>query len=342
MGDKSGIQWTDATWNPIRGCSLVSTGCQHCYAMKAAHRMSTGAYRELTEIGSAGPRWNGQIRLVPEKLQEPLRWRRPRRVFVNSMSDLFHEDIPDAFVEKVFAVMTLARKHTFQILTKRAQSMREFMLDPRRQENVGDLAWAHPERRPHNDCYQWPPPNVCLGVSVENQHWADERIPVLLQTPAAVRFLSCEPLLGHIQLEPKLADDGVAATAGVPMPGHPAYLAPLREGIDWVIIGGESGAGARPCELGWIRSIWDQCRAASVPCFVKQLGAHVVCPSAEWTGTPQANRWGDGPQLESRKGGDPSEWPEDLRVRQYPGPGLCEHGRLGGHGCPDCAAKIED
>lgn len=175
------IEWTDKSWNPVRGCTRVSHGCEHCYAERQAHRFSGSGqpYEGLTEIGPKGPRWNGKIRLVPELLEEPLRWRKPCRVFVNSMSDLFHEAVPDRFISEVFAVMNTARRHTFQVLTKRPERMLRLGTDQK-------LIYAMS--------------NVWLGVSVEDQKTADERIPLLLQTPAAVRFVSAEPLLSHIDL----------------------------------------------------------------------------------------------------------------------------------------------
>lgn len=250
MGDNSKIQWTDRTWNPVRGCSLVSAGCANCYAMKQAHRFSGRGkpYEDLTELGPHGPRWNGNIMLVPEALEEPLRWKTPARVFVNSMSDLFHEDVPIKFISRVWLTMQLAPQHTFQILTKRPERMLAYMRE-----------FGHYEGKPL--------PNVWLGVSAENQETADERIPLLLQTPAAVRFVSAEPLLGPVSFrwahwEPFNRDRVIN------------HLDGLRR-LDWVIAGGESGPGARPMHPEWARSIRDQCQAADVPFFFKQWG--------EWT-----------------------------------------------------------
>lgn len=174
MSTHSKIEWTDRTWNPIRGCSLVSPGCTNCYAMRQVHRFDHpgGPYEGLTRMTEHGPVWTGKVRVVEEALAEPPSWRKPCRVFVNSMSDLFHEGVPAEFIDRVFAVMQLARRHTFQILTK----------------------------QPHRMALHRPPANVWLGVSVENQATADERIPLLLQTPAAVRFLSVEPLLEAVDL----------------------------------------------------------------------------------------------------------------------------------------------
>jgi protein gp37 len=260
MSGRSKIQWTDRTWNPVRGCSRVSAGCERCYAERLAYRFNGPAqpYEGLTRMTRYGPVWTGKLRLVPEVLQEPLRWRKPCRVFVNSMSDLFHEAVPQEFIDRVFSVMAEARLHIFQILTKRPGRMLE-------------IARRHA-----------PLSNVWLGVSVENQAMADERIPLLLDTPAAVRFLSVEPLLGPVNI--------FRRNGCVP--------------IGWVIVGGESGPGARPCDVEWIRDLVCQCRGADVPAFVKQLGTQPL--GLEYC-------------LRDHKGGNPAEWPEHLRVREYPG-----------------------
>lgn len=219
MSDRSAIEWTDATWNPVRGCVKVSPGCKHCYAETFAERFR-GVPGHPFEQGF-------DVRLVPEKLDEPLRWRTPRRVFVNSMSDLFQDDVPTAFIVEVGRRMRMANWHTFQVLTKRHQRMRSLLR--------GDLSWlAHL-------------PNAWFGVSVENRRDGLARIATLRDTPAAVRFLSIEPLL---------EDLGVLD---------------LR-GIDWVIVGGESGPAARPMEEAWVLSVRDQCVAARVPFFFKQWG----------------------------------------------------------------------
>ncbi len=261
MSDKTGIEWTDATWNPIRGCSRVSEGCKNCYAERVAARFSKGkeAYAGTITDG----RWNGQIRVVDDAMEQPLRWKRPRRIFVNSMSDLFHENIPQDVVPKVFRIMRAAKQHHFQVLTKRPERMR----------NLVTGIWGDD-----------PAPNVWLGVSVENQRTADERIPLLLQTPAAVRFLSCEPLLGQVNLIPFLkqiaCDD---CTQGVMDKENPHLFGrcdcSCHDGLGrlhWVIVGGESGTGARPMQTEWARQLRDQCQAAGVAFFFKQWG--------EWLG----------------------------------------------------------
>lgn len=256
MGDKTGIEWTDATWNPVRGCSLVSPGCTNCYAMKQARRMSGAgdSYEGLTKMTSHGPVWTGEVRTVLSMLDQPLRWKRPRRIFVNSMSDLFHDDVPDAFIAKVFEVMANAPQHTYQILTKRAKRMRDWCSSI----DAGNWPmWLFP----------WPLPHVWLGVSVEDQQRADERIPLLLETQATVRWISAEPLLGHVSLVVPFAGKHVDASRGA-KPGIPR--------LDWVVVGGESGPRARPMHPEWARSLRDQCIGAGVPFLFKQHGEWVA------------------------------------------------------------------
>lgn len=305
----TGIQWTDAVWNPTTGCDQVSPGCDNCYALTMAKRlkgMGQAKYQNDGDPRTSGPGFG--ITEHPDALLVPLRWRKPRRVFVNSMSDLFHAGVSDEFIAKVWATMAQTPRHTYQILTKRPARMRAWL----RRCAPWDGYVTHNGRAPgaYNDgpdsgvivgylpstvtkhhgvrtkggprsevrqVGSWPLANVWLGVSVESQRWADIRIPALLDTPAAVRWLSCEPLLSGLDL-------GLAAGR-----------------IDWIVVGGESGSGAGPMSLDWVRSLRDQCQEASVPIFVKQLGS-------VW-----ASEHG-GP----RKGGDPVHWPADLRVRDYP------------------------
>ncbi len=285
-GRVTNIEWTNETWNPVRGCSIVSEGCRNCYAMHQAHRFSGPGkpYEGLTRSTPSGPKWTGKIRLVPEVLDQPFRWRKPRRVFVNSMSDLFHEDVPPIWVRTVFDKMERAPQHTFQVLTKRPERMLDML--------TNNSMFLH-----HRG---WPLPNIWLGISCEDQATADERIPLLLQTPAAIRFLSCEPLLGPIDVRPFLPHDS----------GDPAerFLGAVPDkAVDWVIVGGESGPSARPMDLLWAREIVAECQEAGVAVFVKQLGAR---PYA-------ANGW-QGFDLDDPRGGDPDEWPEELRVREWP------------------------
>lgn len=315
------IQWTDRTWNPVRGCSIVSPGCISCYAMKMAHRFSGAGkpYDGLTKQTKAGPQWTGKIRTIEKALLEPLSWRKPARIFVNSMSDLFHEGVPDEFIDLVFAVMALAPRHTFQILTKRAERMRDYMaaaVDRVRLEWL--VTEASTRQRLELKAFPgWPLPNVWLGVSAEDQQRADERIPLLLQTPAAVRFISAEPLLGPIDLRPDwLMYDSAECPAC-------QEVACDCGAIDWVIVGGESGPGARPCVEGWIRSIVGECALTGVSCFVKQMGSRPQLDGpcsglAGYTYTVTAASGGVDIVLKDSKGGNPSEWPADLRVREFP------------------------
>jgi protein gp37 len=276
MADHSAIEWTDATWNPVTGCIEVSEGCNHCYARTFAERFR-GVPGHPYEQGF-------DLRLWPERLAAPLRWRRPRRVFVNSMSDLFQDGVPDEFVAEVFAVMGLASRHSFQVLTKRPGRMASLL---RRPEFSGWM-FAAMEARGEVDDFRWPLPNVWLGTSVEDQRWAQIRIPKLLEAPAAVRFLSCEPLLGPIDLR----DVPLQPSAGV-----------QREwpGYGWVIVGGESGNGARNMDPGWARSLRDQCATMGVSFFFKQWGGR----------TPKAGgrdldgrTWDEYPMTESVKWDD--------------------------------------
>jgi protein gp37 len=203
------IEWTDRTWNPLRGCSRISPGCVNCYAEVIAARFSGPGqpFEGFADRKKAGSKWTGKVELVPAALDEPLGWRKPARVFVNSMSDLFHEALPIEAIARVFAVMYLAPQHTFQVLTKRADRMRHVLTHPKFYEMV--LAAAGPLRRADpallsiaiSDPTKFPHSNVWLGVSVENQAAAEERIPLLLDTPAAIRFLSCEPLLGRLNIK---------------------------------------------------------------------------------------------------------------------------------------------
>lgn len=243
--DGTKIEWTDATWNPIRGCSRVSEGCRNCYAERVAARFSGPGmpYERLAQMTKEGPRWTGTIRLVTEKLFDPIRWKRPRRIFVNSISDLFHENVPDSWIDMIFRRMHAARWHTFQVLTKRPERMKRYC----------EMRFVQ-----HHENPIWRPlPNVWLGVSVENQATADKRIPILLETPAAVRWISAEPLLGPLEIVRYFEV----------LKGGPYF-----SGLDWVVVGGESGPGARPMHPNWARSLRDQCVAAGIPFFFKQWG----------------------------------------------------------------------
>ena len=249
------IEWTDATWNPITGCTKVSAGCKHCYAERD--------WKRLVHLPAYHGRAFTDVACHPARLDQPLRWKKPRRIFVNSMSDLFHPDVPDAFVDEVFAVMSLTQRHVFQILTKRPDRMRAYMrridaspllLDIARRvisNTRGILSFRYD--------FAWPLPNVWLGVSVEDQATADERIPLLLQTPAAVRWISAEPMLGPVDVQ--------AAINRMPW-----RIGGGDAGLHWVVVGGESGPKARPMHPDWARSLRDQCAAAGVPLLFKQWG----------------------------------------------------------------------
>ncbi len=282
MGDKSAIEWTDATWNPVTGCTKVSQGCKHCYAERVFARVYN---RDVipTYEGSAQdgfrPRTFTDVRCHPERLDQPLRWKKPRRIFVNSMSDLFHEAVPDEFIDQVFGVMALSDHHTFQILTKRIERARKYLssLGDGRSPDRVTFAANQIDFRMGSLCDR-PLPNVQLGVSVEDQPTADERIPRLLQTPAAVRFISAEPLLAaitlrHMDVEHSAGDQGFyqinSLTGRNSDMGRPCSDVTH---LDWVIAGGESGPGARPMHPDWVRSLRDQCVAAGVPFFFKQWG----------------------------------------------------------------------
>jgi protein gp37 len=328
MAQRSSIEWTDATWNPVRGCSRVSEGCRNCYAELIAARFSGPgqAYEGLARRTKAGPRWTGRVQLVERHLEDPLRWRDGRRIFVNSMSDLFHEALTDEQIDRVFAVMALAPAHTFQILTKRPERMRKYCSDLRNRPL--DFTAVDGGRGGSADVMLgaffrrgWLS-NVWLGVSVEDQPCWDERVEILGRIPAAVRFVSAEPLLGPID----------CGNAFDPAPEGSPYRP-----IDWVIVGGESGPHARPMDLAWARAIVAQCRAAGVARFVKQMGRWVL---GDHTGF-QVHHWllDDGrgfvppifgPAVHTRptnaigfrvrdpKGGDWDEWPTDLRIREFP------------------------
>ncbi len=328
----SSIEWTDVTWNPVRGCSRVSPGCEHCYAEGMAARFSGPGlpYEGLARrAGNGEPRWTGAVRLVPEHLADPLSWRKPRRVFVNSMSDLFHERLTNEQIAAVFGVMAAAPRHTFQVLTKRADRMRDWFewVDKTKVDagcsaamlcaeeacnaefdgpGAARLLGLHP-----GSGAAWPLPNVWLGVSVEDQQRADERIPELLKTSAAVRFISAEPLLGPVQLSRWMRPMRIAAqriaTRMTAALGSEHVVISNESGLDWVIVGGESGHGARPFDLAWARSIVADCEAANVACFCKQLGADPIDGLA-----------GCSVRLRDRKGGDMAEWPPELRVREFP------------------------
>lgn len=391
MGETS-IEWTNATWNPVRGCSVISPGCTNCYAMGQAHRYSGIAKKtgkQLPFYGltrgrpKGGPVWTGDVRFVPEMLDVPLRWKEPRRIFVNSMSDLFHEGFTDEQIAEVFGVMAVASgafhgpgdgfdkigkpfplyeggkpvqhrmprsghgPHVFQLLTKRAKRLPELLGSSRFRTLVAGAAhrWAIDRTTAGalsdsiEDGSLWPLPNLWLGVSVEDQKHADERIPHLLATPAAVRWISAEPLLGPLDLAKylplKLQEGNVWRECDcdeIDPSDRPCLVCDARSGLSWVVCGGESGPDARPFDLAWARSILRQCREAGVPAFFKQAGRLVVDSDRQvGRDAPEDKRTLRAMKalktdhaafnlvaLWNRKGGDMAEWPEDLHVREWP------------------------
>jgi len=252
MSDKSRIEWTDATWNPIRGCTKISPGCKHCYASTFAERFR-GVPGHPFEQGF-------DLLLVPDKLDDPLHWKKPRRIFVNSMSDFFHEGVSDEYIIRVANVMMEANWHTYQVLTKRSERMRDMV-----NSKLSFAAQA---------------PHIWWGVSAEDKKFGLPRIAHLQEAGVAVRFVSAEPLLEDL--------DSINLT-----------------GINWLIIGGESGHGARPFHLDWAWNLIRECNRQKVACFMKQVGRQP---------------WDSGQHLKlaDAKGGDPTEWPVDLRVREFP------------------------
>jgi protein gp37 len=329
------IQWTEQTWNPTTGCDRISPGCDNCYALTMAKRLKGMGQAKYQNDGN--PRTSGPgfaLTTHPDTLDEPLRWKKPRRVFVNSMSDLFHSGVTGEFLAQVFAVMALTPQHTYQVLTKRHARMRSVLTDRCTCGNGHTpgthfrtaMAWAvskaNPNRVPgapddaekHVWNAPWPLPNVHLGVSVENQKWADIRIKALARTPAAVRFLSCEPLLGPVRLPLTEAVDGCNCGGyGLPYYMHEpscGYEPGAAYNIDWIIIGGESGPGARPFDPQWATDLINDARQAGAAPFVKQLGS-VWARDYTINGKTVAAH-GD------TKGGNPDYWPSHLRVREYP------------------------
>ena len=278
------IEWADAVWNPVTGCTKVSEGCRNCYAERMANRLAGRCGYPADEPF--------RVTLHENRLDLPGSWRKPGRVFVNSMGDLFHENVPDHWIDKVFSVMSAFPRRTFMILTKRPQRairwFKHIERDDHRDGSVfhlgqGGLIVAHRE---------WPLPNVWIGVSVEDQATADERIPLLVGIPAAVRFVSSEPLLGPVDLSDELM-----------------FIDGLGYGIDWVIAGGETGPGARPMHPDWARSLRDKCQAAGVPFFFKGWGewspwyamedSGCLCgrnhPDGNWC--ERTYVWGTGPSM---------------------------------------------
>lgn len=347
---KTDIEWTTFTANPIKyrrksdgktvwACVKTSPGCAHCYAEAIALRFDRGKLFSAANMAEVEPY------LDEAELHKMLTAKTiggvpvaGSRCFVGDMTDVFGEWVSDEMLDRLFAVFALRSDVTFQVLTKRAERMAEYMLSRSKSSKFWEdaartfgyaLRWEHGSVS-HPLC-PWPLANVWLGVSAEDQKRADERIPHLLRTPAAVRFLSCEPLIAPVDLATEctvcdycgrytLDKQSWECPCGKPLI-QDAYS--FAERVDWVIVGGESGPGARPCNVDWIRAIRDQCSAARVPCFVKQLGSRPFTPhpGIEWREYDYV--YDDDLELSDRKGGEPSEWPEDLRVREYPTPAAC-------------------
>jgi len=287
------IEWCDEVWNPVTGCTKVSAGCKNCYAERMAKRLAG-------RFGYPPAPDQFKVTLHPELLNKPLGWKKPRRVFVNSMSDLFHEDVPFEFIDFVFLIAESTSEHIHSILTKRPDRMRmyftyvqgthlgdwnaHFDLAVRGLRKLLDnrsVGLYHKKLRNLSYKSDWPLSNVWLGVSVEDQKTANERLPILVETPAAKRFVSCEPLLGPVDLA-----EWISPCAG--------NCDGQKYPIDWVIVGGESGPGARPMEIEWAENIVTQCEVVGIPVFMKQLGGY--------------------PDKRNRM----EEWPEELRVREWP------------------------
>lgn len=299
MGTK--IEWVKnrdgsqgLTWNPVTGCTPISEGCRNCYAQRMSKRLAGRCGYPADEPF--------KVTLHPDRFDEPLKWKKPRRVFVCSMGDLFHEDVPDEFIYEIWDVMVQSKQHTFLVLTKRPDRMKSFI--EKVMCNRMDYALTFggtPEGKKARKWAQKPVQNVWLGVTAENQQRADERIPILLQIPAAVRFVSVEPMLGPVDL---ISNDylGGCINCEVCLDNPETFINRAQDRkIDWVICGGETGPGARPMHPDWVRSLVLQCKNAGVPIFVKQMGS-------VWAKAHSSDRASNRPE----------EWPEDLRIRELP------------------------
>ena len=307
---KTKIEWTEYSWNPVSGCTPISEGCQNCYAKRMANRLRGRCGYPADEPF--------KVTLHKDRLEEPLRLKKPRRVFVCSMGDLFHEDVPFEFIASVFGVMANSLQNTYMVLTKRPQRMKEFF-DWLYLSAASYYARDH-RTVPYDDdrinvfimkiaseyginldfMRKWPLFNVWLGVTAENQARADERIPILLQIPAAVRFVSVEPMLGPVDL-PEYLPPVTTKDFYAKMLPDGRIDSGYRKKLDWVICGGETGPGARPMHPDWVRSLVLQCKNAGVPIFVKQMGS-------VWAKAHSSDRASNRPE----------EWPEDLRIRELP------------------------
>lgn len=333
MGDRSEIAWCDSTWNPTRGCSRVNPDCDSCYAIREAHRHDHpgGSYEGLTTLRRDRTDWSGVVRFVPKQLSLPLRWRDPRRIFVDSMSDLFHPSLSNEEIAAVFGVMAACPQHTFQLLTKRPKRAREWFEWLLTQRGwgpeggaAGTCARLTRERLPlatprvvaalHAHGKRWPLPNVWLGVSAGHQKAADAFIPELLRCPAAVHWVSLEPLWERVVLK----RDWLVR--------YPDWLqaGELHPHLGWAVMGGESGHDARPSDLDWYRSLLRQCNGTDCYPYMKQLGSRWydttnVCGVRGSIDLDRASifRWVPRPKKD-RAWTDPEAWPEELRERHFP------------------------
>ncbi len=284
MGENTSIEWTQASWNPIRGCSRVSEGCRHCYAERTAMRFSGEGqpYQGLVAMANGHPQWTGKVAFIEKHLNDPLKWKEPRRIFVNSMSDLFHDNVEWEWFLKILHIMMNSPRHTFQVLTKRPKRMAQFV-NSRDVERI-----VHGRQTSH----------IHWGTSIEDQDTANERLPELLKVKWGLLWASIEPIIGGIDLE-RIAVD---YTHPSHVPLHASAISGQRDGnfyqfdrsLQWIVAGSESGPGARPAELDWYRSLRDQCVSADVPFFLKQFainGKKIPTPELDgvkWTQYPQS------------------------------------------------------
>ena len=358
MADHSTISWTDATWPIVAGCEYASPGCSNCWAVRDSWRLAhnpnpkvhNAYFGTVDKLPSGKLVWSGIIRPLPERLDWPLKWRGFKRIFVCSQADLFHPKVPNEFIAAAFGVMAVCPQHTFQVLTKHPGRMRSFFEWVAGQQNGAAETCAWEARHvpgvsgwQHDEPVEWPLPNVWIGVTVEDQRRAEERIPELLRTPAAKRWLSVEPMLEAINLRQSWVDYLEGWTAeqvccgrrrGGECCGDPDAQQVQTERIDWVVCGGESAqtrANTRPFAIEWARDLMQQCRAASVPFFMKQLGTAPTWrghsgPGEHWPADTTKNDTGHGyfaimPPVgkgSRYKFHDPEHWPEDLRVQEFP------------------------
>lgn len=335
MAQLTQIEWTDMVWNFLRGCRRVSEGCTNCYAERQAirHAGPGGSYEGLVKSTPNGPRWTGKLSYHEDILLAPLRRKKPTKYFVNSMSDLFYQEVTDEMLDKAFAVMSLTPQHTYQILTKRPErayeylanrgswpllTMMESLMSKEERANGPRSRTAFAKRLGGVELSEidWPLRNVWLGVSCEDQKTADKRIPLLLKTPAAVRWVSAEPLLGPIDFHVWLPDEwSGGARQDAPYGDTPP--------LDWIVVGGESGPHSRPFDVAWATEIVRQCKSTDVPVFVKQIGAKPYNSGGDpWKSPGSIVVPVDSNvrtiNFRDKKGADVGEWPPHINVRQMP------------------------